>query len=391
MRRGNSGWLLGLNLVLVFLVVGLLLAWDALELVERLSAAQAKNVTRGIRIAGLAIILIGLAGLVREIRLGRRQGSGRARLRAAAHLAAPFLLLLGVAYSHVKAAGPVTYAPPSGAAYAYEEVRLHLPCGDVLAGSLTLPRGAGAAIPSMVLITGSSPHDRDNAAPRAPRSGYRPFRQIAHRLSSHGIAVLRMDDRGVGQSVGGDLGQLTTAERARDIEAGIAYLRRRPEIDAARIGLLGLSEGVSIANMIAARDGRIKALVLLSGIGSPGKEVLRYQIRQGLLSENDLAALLRTDKNTRFLHEYDPLAFARMVRQPVLILHGDRDRSVPYTDAFRLEQAMKENGNRDVTVRILAGYNHPLLKVKEDGTVVSARLSDDVLALIQNWLQREME
>ena len=90
-----------------------------------------------------------------------------------------------------------------------------------------------------------------------------------------------MDDRGVGESTGGDIRQLTTAERAKDIEACIAYLRRRSEIDASRIGLIGLSEGVSISHMIASQDSRIKALVLLSGIGSPGKEVLRYQIQPG--------------------------------------------------------------------------------------------------------------
>ena len=390
MRKGNSGRLLGLNLVLVFPVVGLLLAWDRLDLAERLSAGLVRAVSRGIRIAGLAIVLISLAGLILEIRADRRQGSVKARLRWAAHLVAPLLLLLGVVYSHVKAAGPVSYDPPSGATYACEEVRITLPCGDVLAGSLTMPRGAGPGVPAMVLITGSSPHDRDNASPGAPRGGYRPFRQIAHRLSSRGIAVLRMDDRGVGRSVGGDLGRLTTAERAEDIEAGIAFLRRRPNVDGARIGLLGLSEGVSIAHMIAAHDGRIRALVLLSGIGSPGKEVLRYQVRQGLLSEDELAALLRTDENTRFLNEFDPLITARMIRQPVLILHGDRDRSVPYTDAFRLEKAIRENGNRDVTVRILAGYNHPLLKESPDGTVASARLPDEVLDLIQNWLAREL-
>lgn len=386
MRRGNYGWLLGLNLLLAFLFVGFLLAWDALELVERLSAAQVRAVFWGIRIAGLAVVLIALIGLILEIGSGRRQGSGKAHLRWATHLAAPFLLFLGAVYFHVKAAGPVTYAPPSGAVYAYEEVRITLPCGDVLAGSLTLPREVGAGLPAVVLITGSSAHDRDNALAGAPRGGYRPFRQIAHRLSSHGIAVLRMDDRGVGQSVGGDLSQLTSAERAKDIEAGIAYLRRRLEIDAARIGLLGLSEGVSISHMIASHDGRIKALVLLSGIGSPGKDVLRYQIQQGFLSEAELAALLRTDRNTRFLHEFDPLITARMIRQPVLILHGDRDRSVPYMDAFRLGKAIRESGNPNVTVRILAGYNHPLLKENVDGTIDSARLSVEVLALIQDWL-----
>jgi len=390
MRRGNPDWLLGLNLVMTFSLIGFQMVWGTFDLIERLSITQINAVSWGIRIAGLSVIIIGLTGLIREIRFGRREGGGKVSPRWAAHLVAPFLLLLGVIYYHVKVAGPVTYTPPTGAGYAYEDVRLPLPGGDVLAGSLTLPKGTGAGIPAVVLITGSSRHDRDNASPRAPNTAYRPFRQMAHRLSSHGIAVLRMDDRGVGESIGGDLSQLTTAERAKDIEAGIAYLRRKPEIDALRIGLIGLSEGVSISHMIASQDSRIKALVFLSGIGSPGKEVLSYQIQQGVLSEDELSALLRTDKNTRFLYEFDPLITARMIRQPVLIIHGDKDRQVPYTDAFHLERAIKENGNRKVTVRILVGYDHALLKVRPDGTVVSARIPDEVLATILDWLAREI-
>lgn len=221
-------------------------------------------------------------------------------------------------------------------------------------------------------------------------TAYRPFRQIAHRLSSHGIAVLRMDDRGIGQSIGGDIRRLTTPERAKDIEASIAYLRQRPEIDGSRIGLIGLSEGVSIAHMIASKDDLIKALVLLSGIGSPGKEVLRYQIQQGVLSEDALSILLEEDGSTRFLHEFDPLITARMIKQPVLIIHGDRDRYVPYTDAFRLATAIQQNGNKNVTTRILAGHNHGLLKESPDGRVVSARIPDEVLSTILDWLAREI-
>lgn len=389
-RARTTLWLPGINLALALSLIGFLVAWDAFELAERLPTARVQAVSRGIKIGALAIILIGLAGFVLEIRSRFRHGGGKSSRRRAAHLAAPLLLLLGMIYSHARNSGPVRYAPPLGAGFAYEEVRLPLPGGDVLAGSLTLPRRAGAGMPAVVLITGSSPHDRDNASPHASRASYRPFRQIAHRLSAHGIAVLRMDDRGVGASVGGDLSQLTTAERAEDIEACVAFLRRRPEIDGARIGLIGLSEGVSIAHMIASRDGRIKALVLLSGIGSPGKEVLRYQIRQGLLSEDELAALLKTDKNTRFLHEFDPLVTAGMIRQPVLILHGDKDKSVPYTDAFLLEKAIRRNGNTNVTVRILAGCGHALLRENADGTVDSARIPDEVLAAIQDWLAREL-
>ena len=100
-------------------------------------------------------------------------------------------------------------------------------------------------------ITGSGSEDRDEAVRRA--SGYRPFREIADTLGRRGIAVLRLDDRGVG---GSDIGPptATTADFADDIRAGVAYLRARPEIDTMRIGLVGHSEGGDIAPMVAATD-----------------------------------------------------------------------------------------------------------------------------------------
>jgi uncharacterized protein len=390
MKKANPNSLLGLNIVIALSCVGFLRVWDTFDLIERLSLAQIDAITWGVRIAGLSIIAISLTCLIWEVMVSRREGRGKASLQWVRHLIAPFLLVMGLIYGHVTADSPVTYAPPKGAVYACEDVRLPLPGGDVLAGSLTLPKRTGAKIPAVVLITGSSPQDRDNASPQASMTAYRPFRQIAHRLSSNGIAVLRMDDRGVGESTGGDIRQLTTAERAKDIEACIAYLRQRPEIDASRIGLIGLSEGVSISHMIASHDSRIKALVFLSGIGSSGKEVLRYQIQQGVLSEDELSTLLRADKNTRFLYEFDPLITARMIKQPVLIIHGDKDKYVLCTDALHLKEAIEENGNRNVTVRILADYGHALLKEDPDGEVLSARIPDEVLTTIQDWLAREM-
>lgn len=390
MEKRTADWLLNLNLLLSVSLIGFLIYVDTFDLIEKLELPQIEALSWGARIALLLIIAISLAGLIRELRFLRRRGDRTLSPRLAAHLVGPFLLGLFMIYNHAKNSGPITYAPPKNADYAYEDIKVPLPCGDVLAGSLTLPKKTGARIPAVVMITGSSPHDRDNASPQAPMTAYRPFRQIAHRLSSNGIAVLRMDDRGIGQSIGGDIRRLTTPERAKDIETCIVYLRQRPEIDASRIGLIGLSEGVSIAHMIASKDDLIKALVLLSGIGSPGKDVLRYQIQQGVLSENELSILLKQDVNTRFLYEFDPLITLRVIKQPVLIIHGDRDSYVPYTDAFQLGKAIQQNGNKDVTIRILTGYDHTLLKESADGKVLSARVPDEVLATILDWLARKI-
>jgi alpha-beta hydrolase superfamily lysophospholipase len=103
---------------------------------------------------------------------------------------------------------------------------------------------------AIVTITGSGPQDRDEFL---GLDGYRPYRQIADALGRHGIAVLRMDDRGTGASGGGTFKGSTSADFANDVQADLAYLRTRPEIRADRLGVLGHSEGAVIANWLVQR------------------------------------------------------------------------------------------------------------------------------------------
>lgn len=88
-----------------------------------------------------------------------------------------------------------------------------------------------------MLISGSGPQNRDEEL-----MGHKPFKLLADYLTRRGIAVLRVDDRGTGGS-SGSLMNSTTADFATDALAGIAYLKTRSEVDPARIGLLGHSEG----------------------------------------------------------------------------------------------------------------------------------------------------
>ena len=122
-----------------------------------------------------------------------------------------------------------------------------------------------------MLITGSGPQDRDEAI-----LGHRPFLVLADYLTRRGIAVLRADDRGVGKS-GGVFGTATTIDFATDAEAGVAYLRTRPEIDAKKIGLVGHSEGGVIAPLVASRNPAVAFIVMMAGSGVPGDEIIVAQ------------------------------------------------------------------------------------------------------------------
>jgi uncharacterized protein len=285
---------------------------------------------------------------------------------------------------------PISYDPPEGANYIGETVEITLDCGDKLVGTMTIPKDQITECRCVLLITGSSPHDRDNSKPENPITAYRPFRQIADMLSTNGIAVLRMDDRGIGSSKGGNINKMTTPERAEDIKQCIKYLKTRPDIDDSRIGLLGLSEGASIAQMIASKDTSIKAIILLSAPGSKGKEVLNFQIHNGILDQGNFKKLLKQDINLRYLYDFDPMVSARIVTQPTLIINGELDKNVPPDDALKLKNEISKNGNLNVTVHILRQHNHLLLMEDSEGKINSPKIKDQTLKIILDWTLSEL-
>ncbi|WP_431242668.1 alpha/beta hydrolase family protein [Flavobacterium sp. P21] len=106
----------------------------------------------------------------------------------------------------------------------------------VLAGTLSLPKKEGN-FPAVILISGSGGQNRDGET-----LGHKPYLVLADFLTKNGFAVLRFDDRGVAQS-SGDISKATTADFARDVQAGVDYLQTRKEINKKKIGLIGHSEG----------------------------------------------------------------------------------------------------------------------------------------------------
>ena len=164
--------------------------------------------------------------------------------------------------------------------YAVRDVEVRHPAGHVLAGTLVVPPGASASsrVPGVVFITGSGPQDRDEAI-----MGHRPFLVIADALARRGIASLRCDDRGVGRSTG-DFAAATSADFATDAAAAFDLLAAVPEVDPARVGFVGHSEGGIVgpiaAEVLEARGGasaRPAFIVLLAGPGVDGAAILKAQ------------------------------------------------------------------------------------------------------------------
>ncbi len=143
--------------------------------------------------------------------------------------------------------------------------------GDVsLAGTLTLPEGPGPH-PAVVLVTGSGAQNRDEEI-----LGFKVFAVLADHLTRQGVAVFRYDDRGVGESTG-NIATSTTADFATDALAAIAQLKAVPTIDATRVGIVGHSEGGSVAAIAAAQSVDVAFIVMLAGPGIPGDVVTRAQ------------------------------------------------------------------------------------------------------------------
>ncbi|MGW5384553.1 alpha/beta hydrolase family protein [Nocardia sp. NPDC003963] len=292
-------------------------------------------------------------------------------------------------------ARPQRPVPP----YPYLSEDVSYPSGNItVTGTLTRPVDAAGPLPTVVLIGGSGPQDRNEEI-----AGHQPFLLLADTLTRAGYAVLRTDDRGVG-GTGGNLNQANYADLAGDIEAGLRFLRTRPDIDPDRIGLLGHSEGGYLAPLVAARpENGIAFTILMAAPAVPGTDIVLAQgrrtfieagatpdqldrhlgflrdwtaaLRAGQLTKaarlsetynRTLPAALRTTseeltgQNTPYmaaLVSYDPAPALSALRIPVLAFFGSKDVQVP---PAQNEQPMRDllGADPEATVTVLPGLNH---------------------------------
>jgi dienelactone hydrolase len=321
----------------------------------------------------------------------------------------------GASAAPTHATSTVDYSAPPGATFTAEEVKIPVATYS-LAGTLLVPN-AGTRHAAVVMITGSGLQTRDQRIALPGLEQYAPFRQIAERLASNGIAVLRVDDRGIGESTGREtLENATTTSLAEDTRAQIAWLRVRKEIDPQRIVVVGHSEGASIAAMLGASDPKLAAVVMMAGVAKRGAEVSIEQQEDMLRSDSTMTEAVKQtmrekqkeavqtvlaggdlpgQKANAWIREYftyDPLPTARKVKQPLLILQGERDRQVDQSHAQILAAAVRDAGNKDVTVRVFPTLNHLFLpsttgSFNEYSHLATTKVPDDVLVTLTDWVK----
>ncbi|GAB3737738.1 alpha/beta hydrolase [Hymenobacter agri] len=306
--------------------------------------------------------------------------------------------------------------------------------GISLAGTYTMPADMGP-FPAVVLLTGSGPEDRNETY-----QGHQPFAVLADYLTRQGIAVLRFDDRGVGQS-GGTLKGTTSADYATDAQAALVWLRAQPGIRKNQVGLIGHSQGGTAAIEAAGQPNGPNFLVLLAAPALPGDELIVQQsVALARLQTTDPAQLASTEKTQRAMTQIiqktpddaqaqsalllyysaispqlaaqvkpqllllttpdyrhlladRPAQTLAKVHCPVLALGGSKDVQVPTTPNLAAAAAgLKAAGNRDVTTQVLPGLNHLLQPAATAAPAEYATIEETfapaALQAIADWLTK---
>lgn len=308
--------------------------------------------------------------------------------------------------------------------------------GIELAGTLTLPTSEGP-FPAVLLITGSGAQDRNETI-----LGHRPFLVLSDYLTRRGIAVLRVDDRGIGGS-SGDVSQATSEDFAGDVLTGVEYLKGREEIDPGKIGLIGHSEGGIIAPMAAVRSEDVAFIVMMGGPGVTGEEILYLQSELMLISEGvsddeitrnremqsrifdvvkneidnaaaekklnvilDEIEMPKENKQAeiekclspwfRYFLTYDPKPTLINVQCPVLAIIGEKDMQVSSRQNLPvIEEALQTGGNKDYTVMELPDLNH-LFQTAITGSPseyqqIEETISPIALEVLGDWILQHTE
>jgi len=330
--------------------------------------------------------------------------------------------------------------------YPYIEKKVaytNLKAGVKLVGTLTLPSDKGV-FPAVLLITGSGPQDRDETI-----YNHRPFLVLADYLTRQGIAVLRVDDRGMGESTG-DFSQATSEDFASDVLAGVEYLKTFKEINPEKIGLIGHSEGGLIAPMVAVKSPDVAFIVLMAGSGLIGEEILYLQdalISRAMgVSEEDIIkkrqfnekifSVLKEEEDSeiaekrlrqmfiedwekisdevkkqigdskvfleaqlqsllspwlKFFLTYDPKPTLSKVKCPVLAINGEKDLQVPPKENLSaIEEVLKTGGNQNYTIKEIPNLNHMFQTaqtgVPSEYAKIEETISPVALKIICDWI-----
>ncbi|WP_313215944.1 alpha/beta hydrolase [Soonwooa sp.] len=322
---------------------------------------------------------------------------------------------------------PQTPKPPFD--YLTENISFKNPKdGNTLAGTISLPKDQ-KDFPIAILITGSGAQNRDEEI-----AGHKPFAVIADDFAKKGIATLRLDDRGIGESSVGSRND-TSANFAGDIDAAVDFLLKRGYKN---IGLVGHSEGAMIAPMVAVKNPNVKFIVSLAGPGVAINQLM-YQQNEDVLKQAGLPEdIVKKDLDQKkamfdyianykgknitvdfsnflsqtfpnlgpqeksaysqltqpwmvYFLQYKPTENWSKIKIPVLALNGSLDLQVSAKPNLEvIKMALTKAGNKNFKTEEIAGLNH-LFQTAKTGSVdeygeITETISPKMLDIVSSWI-----
>ncbi len=311
---------------------------------------------------------------------------------------------------------PTAAAPPVPADANYRETEISVGEGErALPATLAMPNGKGP-FPAVVLVHGSGPNDRDESI--GPN---RPFLDIARGLAERGIAVLRYEKRTKAHPQEFADGGTIDLETTDDAVSAVALLRSQRGVDAKRVFVLGHSQGAMMAPRIGAQDPRIAGLILLAAPSRPLLDILIEQNRRlailndGKTSDAESAAIQKLADSVaavrsgreitaaeapmgiapaywRTVEAVDPIAEAKAIAQPMLILQGARDIQVVDADWQGWRDAFHDDPR--VTFKLYDALNHLAIPGEGDGNVqeyqMPGHVAPELIADVATWIAAQV-
>lgn len=320
--------------------------------------------------------------------------------------------------------------------YVYDTVDVVIPntYSDInLAGTITKPKAKGK-YPAVILVTGSGPQDRDETL-----FGHKPFKVLADYLTQNGIIVLRYDDRGVGKS-DGSFEKSTIDDFSKDALSALDFLKKQPNVDINKIGIIGHSEGGLIANLLSGQGvPNVSFIVTLAAPTIPIRDLMVEQLysvgksegmsefqlamakeinkknfdvvksnlgteeayaqlkkNMNILEESDKNAAIRKEMLTllapayRYFVRIDPTNFIKKIYIPVFGAFGTLDVQVPSTLNLRGYHDNLPKNSKTV-LKEYDGMNHLFQKAKtgkvSEYAQIDETINEQVLKDIVGWIK----
>ncbi len=283
-----------------------------------------------------------------------------------------------------------------------------------LPGTLTLPKGDGK-FAAVVLVHGSGPNDRDETIVEN-----KPFRDLAWGLAERGIAVLRYDKRTkvrVKELIALRDTLTVNDETVDDALAAVSLLRKEPQINARKIFVLGHSLGGMMAPRLGKRDAEIAGLIILAGLTRALEDTIVEQITfisgvDGSISADEQKLIDNYKQQAAKVKElkpeskdyamgipasywldlrgYNPPEVAKTLKQPMLILQGDKDYQVTMKDFENWKAAL--SSRKDVVFKSYAKLYHLFIETEDkpapENYNKAGHVAPYVIDDIANWIKK---